>query len=40
VKVGDQVQKKHGYKWPGIIIAMFETLAGEIRVVVDVPSRK
>jgi hypothetical protein len=35
VKTGDRVQKRRGYKWPGIIVAVFETLEGEMRVVVE-----
>lgn len=33
--VGLKVQKKRGYKWPGVIVAVFQTLAGETRVVVE-----
>lgn len=35
MKVGDRVQKVRGYKWPGIVVAVFNTLAGERRVVVE-----
>lgn len=35
LKVGDKVQKTKGYKWPGVVVAVFETLAGRIRVVVE-----
>ena len=35
LKVGDKVEKVSGYKWPGIIISVFDTLAGERRVVVE-----
>jgi hypothetical protein len=35
LKVGDRVEKVSGYKWPGIVIAVFDTLAGERRVVVE-----
>jgi hypothetical protein len=35
MKSGDRVQKKRGYKWPGVIVAKFETLSGEVRVVVE-----
>ena len=31
--VGDKVEKVSGYKWPGIVISVFDTLAGERRVV-------
>ena len=34
-KVGDQVEKATGYKWPGIVVSVFETLAGKPRVVVE-----
>lgn len=34
-KVGDQVEKISGYKWPGIVVSTFDTLAGERRVVVE-----
>jgi hypothetical protein len=35
LKVGDKVEKVSGYKWPGIVISIFDTLAGERRVVVE-----
>ena len=35
MKVGDKVQKVKGYKWPGVVVAVFETLAGAQRVVVE-----
>ena len=34
-KVGDCVQKLKGYRWPGVVVSVFETLAGETRVVVE-----
>lgn len=34
-KVGDRVQKAPGYQWPGIVVSVFETLAGRPRVVVE-----
>lgn len=34
-KVGDKVEKVSGYKWPGVVVAAFDTLAGERRVVVE-----
>jgi hypothetical protein len=34
-KIGDKVEKFSGYKWPGIVVAVFDTLAGERRVVVE-----
>jgi hypothetical protein len=33
--VGDRVRKTGSYKWPGIVVARFQTLAGETRVVVE-----
>jgi hypothetical protein len=34
-KVGDRVEKTSGYKWPGVVVSVFETLTGERRVVVE-----
>lgn len=34
-KIGDRVEKTSGYKWPGIVVSAFDTLAGERRVVVE-----
>jgi hypothetical protein len=34
-KVGDKVEKVSGYKWPGVIVSVFDTLTGERRVVVE-----
>ncbi len=34
-KEGDRVQKSNGYLWPGVILTVFKTLAGETRVVVE-----
>jgi hypothetical protein len=34
-KVGDRVQKATGYKWPGVVLSVFVTLAGKTRVVVE-----
>jgi hypothetical protein len=34
-KVGDKVEKTSGYKWPGVVVSVFETLTGERRVVVE-----
>jgi hypothetical protein len=33
--VGDKVEKVSGYKWPGVVVSVFDTLAGERRVVVE-----
>lgn len=35
MQIGDVVQKRRGYKWPGVIVADFLTLAGERRFVVE-----
>lgn len=35
MKVGDHVQKVKGYKWPGVVVAVFKTLAGADRYVVE-----
>jgi len=35
LKVGDIVEKVSGYKWPGVVVSVFHTLAGEKRVVVE-----
>ena len=34
-KVGDRVEKVTGYKWPGVVVSVFDTLSGERRVVVE-----
>lgn len=34
-KVGDKVSKIQGYKFDGIVVSTFQTLAGKSRVVVD-----
>jgi hypothetical protein len=34
-KLGDRVEKVSGYKWPGVIVSVFDTLSGERRVVVE-----
>lgn len=33
--VGDKVEKVRGYKFPGVVVARFETLSGETRYVVE-----
>ena len=33
--IGDKVEKVSGYKWPGVVVSVFDTLAGERRVVVE-----
>ena len=35
MKIGDKVEKVRGYKWPGVIVAIFHTLAGAERIVVE-----
>jgi hypothetical protein len=35
MKVGDKVEKISGYKWPGVIAAVFETTKGQTRIVVE-----
>jgi hypothetical protein len=39
-KVGDRVQKATGYKWPGLVVSVFETLDGKTRVVVECTVRE
>lgn len=34
-KVGERVHKRTGYKWPGIVVSVFQTLSNETRVVVE-----
>lgn len=34
-QVGDRVEKVRGYKWPGVVVSVFETLGGKTRVVVE-----
>jgi hypothetical protein len=35
MKVGDRVEKLEGYKWPGIVVAIFTNTNHERRVVVE-----
>jgi hypothetical protein len=35
LKVGDKVEKVSGYKWPGVVVSVFDTLSNERRVVVE-----
>jgi hypothetical protein len=35
MQVGDEVEKIRGYKWPGVVVSVFHTLAGDERVVVE-----
>jgi hypothetical protein len=39
-KVGDQVTKRDGYKWPGEVRAVFTTKGGKTRVVVECTVRE
>lgn len=34
-KIGDRVEKQDGYRWPGVVVAVFNNLAGSERVVVE-----
>lgn len=34
-KIGDKVDKKVGYTFPGTVVAVFETTTGKIRFVVE-----
>lgn len=34
-KVGDRVYKPKGYKFPGVIVSVFENTKGEIRLVAE-----
>jgi hypothetical protein len=35
LKVGDKVRKRSGYEFPGIVVSVFTTRAGVVRVVVE-----
>lgn len=35
LKLNEQVKKKSGYSYPGTIVAVFQTLAGDTRYVVE-----
>jgi hypothetical protein len=34
-KVGDKVYKPKGYKFPGVVVAIFKTTSGETRIVAE-----
>lgn len=34
-KIGDRVYKPKGYKFPGIIVSIFQTTSGETRIVAE-----
>lgn len=38
-RVGDLVQKTRGYKFPGVVVSVFEKLDGEVRYVVEASNR-
>lgn len=33
--VGDKVEKASGYKWPGVVVSVFQNLKGQDRYVVE-----
>ena len=35
LRCGSRVQKIKGYKWPGVVVSVFTTLAGQTRIVVE-----
>jgi hypothetical protein len=35
LEVGDPVRKRSGYKYPGVVVAVFTTRAGLVRYVVE-----
>lgn len=35
MKVGDRVEKIKGYKWPGVVVSVFSTMSGSLRLVVE-----
>jgi|TARA_R110000851_G_scaffold319453_1_gene483857 hypothetical protein len=39
-KIGDKVYKPKGYKFPGTIVSVFETTAGEVRLVAELDHLK
>lgn len=39
-QVGDKVQKSKGYLWPGVVVAVFDTLSGARRVVVECTAKE
>lgn len=34
-KVGDKVEKAKGYRFPGVVVSVFATMAGDTRYVVE-----
>lgn len=35
MKIGDKIKKKNGYAFDGVIVSIFENLAGETRIVAE-----
>lgn len=35
MQIGDKVEKRKGYRWPGVVVAIFTNLKGETRIVVE-----
>jgi hypothetical protein len=35
MQIGDKVEKVAGYRWPGVVVAVFETTGGKLRYVVE-----
>ena len=35
LKIGEKVEKVKGYRWPGVVVAIFETTKGKLRYVVE-----
>jgi len=35
IEVGDRVEKVKGYRWPGVVVAVFMTTSGHTRYVVE-----
>jgi len=38
--IGDKVDKSTGYTFPGTVVAVFQTTAGELRYVVEMDQHK
>ena len=34
-KIGDRIYKPNGYKFPGIVVSVFKTTSGAVRVVAE-----
>jgi len=35
MKIGDKVEKRFGYRFPGVVVSSFQTLSGKARYVVE-----